>query len=57
MLSFRWDCEQTPQVWANCADVRVVDAADEKGAQASAAMVEVQAEEEADEADDDARDA
>jgi hypothetical protein len=21
VLSFRWDCEQTPQIWANCADV------------------------------------
>eukprot|EP00928_Gymnodinium_smaydae_P052133 TRINITY_DN3589_c0_g1_i2.p1 TRINITY_DN3589_c0_g1~~TRINITY_DN3589_c0_g1_i2.p1 ORF type:complete len:500 (-),score=57.32 TRINITY_DN3589_c0_g1_i2:1029-2423(-) len=24
ILSFRWDCEQLPQVWGNCADVRVV---------------------------------
>ena len=23
-LSFRWDCEQTPQVWNSCADIRVV---------------------------------
>ena len=23
VLSFRWDCEQTPQVWSSCADVRV----------------------------------
>jgi len=24
LLSFRWDCEQTPQVWTNCADVTVI---------------------------------
>ena len=23
-LSWRWDCEQTPQVWNSCADVTVV---------------------------------
>jgi len=23
VLSFRWDCEQTPQIWQNCADVTV----------------------------------
>jgi len=23
MVSFRWDCEQTPQVWAQCADITV----------------------------------
>merc|ERR1712151_394514 len=23
MLSFRWDCEQLPQVWGNCADVKI----------------------------------
>jgi hypothetical protein len=23
MLSFRWDCEQTPQIWSQCADVTV----------------------------------
>jgi len=23
VLSFRWDTEQTPQVWANCADITV----------------------------------
>jgi len=22
-LSFRWDCEQLPQVWGNCADVKI----------------------------------
>lgn len=26
-LSFRWDCEQTPQVWTQCADITIVDAA------------------------------
>jgi len=24
ILSFRWDCEQLPQVWSNCADVKIV---------------------------------
>lgn len=23
MLSFRWDCEQTPQIWTQCADVTI----------------------------------
>ena len=23
VLSFRWDCEQTPKIWANCADVTI----------------------------------
>merc|ERR1711934_802071 len=23
VLSFRWDCEQTPQIWAQCADVTI----------------------------------
>jgi len=26
-LSWRWDCEQTKQVWANCADVEIVSGA------------------------------
>jgi hypothetical protein len=26
MLSFRWDCEQTSQVWAQCADITVIAA-------------------------------
>ena len=25
MLSFRWDCEQTPQIWNSCADITIVD--------------------------------
>jgi len=25
VLSWRWDSEQTPQVWAHCADVKIVD--------------------------------
>jgi hypothetical protein len=25
LLSWRWDSEQSPQIWQNCADVRVVD--------------------------------
>merc|ERR1712217_630801 len=25
VLSWRWDVEQTPQVWANCADVTIVE--------------------------------
>jgi len=24
VLSFRWDCEQTPQVWSACADIKLV---------------------------------
>lgn len=27
LLSFRWDSEQTPQVWANCADVTITEPA------------------------------
>jgi len=23
LLSFRWDCEETPQIWTNCADVTI----------------------------------
>ena len=23
VLSFRWDCEQTPQVWTTCSSIRV----------------------------------
>merc|ERR1712167_176410 len=23
VLSFRWDCEQTPQIWSTCADVTI----------------------------------
>lgn len=23
LLSFRWDCEQTPQIWTQCADIKV----------------------------------
>merc|ERR1712039_22801 len=23
VLSFRWDCEQTPQIWTQCADVKI----------------------------------
>lgn len=25
LLSFRWDCEQSPQIWQSCADIRIVD--------------------------------
>jgi len=25
LLSWRWDCEQSPQIWQNCADVQIVD--------------------------------
>jgi len=25
VLSFRWDCEQTPQVWNSCSNIRIVD--------------------------------
>jgi hypothetical protein len=24
LLSWRWDCENSPQVWGNCADITVV---------------------------------
>lgn len=24
LLSFRWDCEQTPQIWQTCADIKIV---------------------------------
>jgi len=24
LLSWRWDCEQTFQIWQNCADIRLV---------------------------------
>jgi hypothetical protein len=27
LLSFRWDAEQTPQIWTNCADVTITEAA------------------------------
>jgi len=26
VLSFRWDCEQTPQIWTNCADLTITSA-------------------------------
>jgi len=25
VLSFRWDCEQTPQVWATCSSIKIVE--------------------------------
>lgn len=25
LLSFRWDCEQSPQIWQSCADILIVD--------------------------------
>jgi len=28
VLSFRWDCEQTPQIWTQCADVKVTSRSD-----------------------------
>ena len=24
VLSFRWDCQRTPQVWSSCADIKIV---------------------------------
>jgi len=24
VLSFRWDCEQTPQIWSSCSDIEIV---------------------------------
>jgi len=29
VVSFRWDSEQTPQVWASCSDVTIVAANDD----------------------------
>jgi len=26
LLSWRWDAEQSPQIWQNCADVQIADA-------------------------------
>ena len=26
LLSWRWDCEESTQVWQNCADINIVDA-------------------------------
>lgn len=28
VVSFRWDCEQTPQVWSQCSDITIVGAED-----------------------------
>ena len=28
LLSWRWDCEESTQVWENCADVRITAAGD-----------------------------
>jgi hypothetical protein len=25
LLSFRWDCEQTPQIWSQCADITITN--------------------------------
>ena len=25
LLSWRWDAEQSPQIWQNCADISIVD--------------------------------
>merc|ERR1712151_651962 len=24
VLGFRWDCEQTPQIWSSCSDVEII---------------------------------
>ena len=24
VLSFRWDCEETPQIWAQCSNIKIV---------------------------------
>merc|ERR1712232_688116 len=29
VLSFRWDCKLTPQVWTNCAEIKVIASASE----------------------------
>lgn len=28
LLSWRWDAEQSPQIWQNCADIKIVDHGD-----------------------------
>lgn len=28
VLSFRWDCEQTAQIWTQCSDIELVAASD-----------------------------
>jgi hypothetical protein len=25
VLGFRWDCEQTPQIWSSCSDIKIVE--------------------------------
>merc|ERR1712216_977804 len=30
VVSFRWDCEQTPQIWATCSDVTIAAADEDK---------------------------
>ena len=30
VLSFRWDCEQTPQIWNGCATIKLVDKSQER---------------------------
>jgi len=35
VLSFRWDCEQTPQIWQNCADVTITPPSNIEAAQKS----------------------
>lgn len=30
VVSFRWDCEQTPQIWATCSDVKIAAADEDK---------------------------
>lgn len=27
VMSFRWDCEQTPQIWSQCADIKITKSA------------------------------
>lgn len=28
IMSFRWDCEQTPQIWSTCTDITITDASE-----------------------------
>merc|ERR1712232_32 len=38
VLSWRWDCELNPQVWANCADVKIMVSAPERSVEDIAAV-------------------
>jgi len=39
VLSWRLDCEQTPQIWTNCADIRIVAGPSPDGTTAASSAV------------------